>query len=518
MPDWALPAWLRPQDLLSKDAFWSIAPRDLLVRMFVSHATYHGLAAALVTTLYHAAPKWYFKVHRYNELRRVLSLASVWPFLRHQVELLLDLGVAWLVHSRVGCLQATFPSPVHMVTFSRAAVPSMLFPLRYVTPELPMSRSFVSETVSILSMRGFATVFLAGGYELAWFLNYLRRLVTDTETENPGRALPHYGAWLASRVCCAVCVGAVASRVQSAAMRMLILYAWNIVVDGIVVRGLVVAPLLERFAPMTLEGHRYIPDDETVVSRFADDREERSARVLLMNLTAEQMQAAGAFSTQVLCAVHARASVKLEALRVMMYATLLSEGTTNEGVHLEDMDRVASVYQAEDDANGLETHGVDADHRTCAVCIGEFERSEQVATVRSCGHTFHVECVQRWWAQHSNCPVCRKQLLREQSSREGRTESSAAGQDDDDGNAQRDAERATRLSARLYRHFARCRIEPPTLEFGPFENVFYALGKRFGYNHVRMLAALRGDAEIASHSWDMVHMVLTLLFVAPSWN
>lgn len=44
--------------------------------------------------------------------------------------------------------------------------------------------------------------------------------------------------------------------------------------------------------------------------------------------------------------------------------------------------------------------------RICTICQFEFE----IGTLTVCGHQFCKECIQLWWAQHRNCPVCKRHL------------------------------------------------------------------------------------------------------------
>ncbi|CAI8608845.1 unnamed protein product [Vicia faba] len=44
---------------------------------------------------------------------------------------------------------------------------------------------------------------------------------------------------------------------------------------------------------------------------------------------------------------------------------------------------------------------------TCAVCLGDFEEGEELRTMPSCIHSFHVPCIDMWLHSHPNCPVCR---------------------------------------------------------------------------------------------------------------
>ncbi|OEL14598.1 hypothetical protein BAE44_0024383 [Dichanthelium oligosanthes] len=43
----------------------------------------------------------------------------------------------------------------------------------------------------------------------------------------------------------------------------------------------------------------------------------------------------------------------------------------------------------------------------CAVCLSELADGEKVRALPSCGHVFHVECVDAWLRSRTTCPVCR---------------------------------------------------------------------------------------------------------------
>lgn len=58
--------------------------------------------------------------------------------------------------------------------------------------------------------------------------------------------------------------------------------------------------------------------------------------------------------------------------------------------------------------SGLES---DVDRAECAICLGELEEGESVRLLPNCRHAFHVACVDRWFAGHTNCPVCRSPVV-----------------------------------------------------------------------------------------------------------
>ncbi|KAK5090519.1 hypothetical protein LTR05_000692 [Lithohypha guttulata] len=44
--------------------------------------------------------------------------------------------------------------------------------------------------------------------------------------------------------------------------------------------------------------------------------------------------------------------------------------------------------------------------KICIICQFEFE----IGTLTVCGHQFCKECIQMWWSEHRNCPVCKRRL------------------------------------------------------------------------------------------------------------
>lgn len=46
----------------------------------------------------------------------------------------------------------------------------------------------------------------------------------------------------------------------------------------------------------------------------------------------------------------------------------------------------------------------------CSICLAEFEEGEKLRVLPNCNHGFHVECIDRWLASHSSCPICRHSL------------------------------------------------------------------------------------------------------------
>ncbi|KAJ7521657.1 hypothetical protein O6H91_19G062800 [Diphasiastrum complanatum] len=47
----------------------------------------------------------------------------------------------------------------------------------------------------------------------------------------------------------------------------------------------------------------------------------------------------------------------------------------------------------------------------CSVCLTEFGENEKIRLLPSCGHGFHLDCIDMWLFSHSNCPMCRRSVL-----------------------------------------------------------------------------------------------------------
>lgn len=57
--------------------------------------------------------------------------------------------------------------------------------------------------------------------------------------------------------------------------------------------------------------------------------------------------------------------------------------------------------ESEDDGNNTSTA------MECAVCLSTLEDEEMARLLPNCKHTFHAECIDKWFGSHSTCPVCR---------------------------------------------------------------------------------------------------------------
>ena len=47
---------------------------------------------------------------------------------------------------------------------------------------------------------------------------------------------------------------------------------------------------------------------------------------------------------------------------------------------------------------------------SCTICLGDYEEGE-VLRVLPCLHRFHQPCVDPWLAEHTQCPLCKADVM-----------------------------------------------------------------------------------------------------------
>ncbi|KZV21835.1 hypothetical protein F511_13638 [Dorcoceras hygrometricum] len=48
-----------------------------------------------------------------------------------------------------------------------------------------------------------------------------------------------------------------------------------------------------------------------------------------------------------------------------------------------------------------------AEDAQCTICLSEYQEKEVLRIMPSCGHSFHLSCIDTWLRKQSTCPVCR---------------------------------------------------------------------------------------------------------------
>lgn len=46
---------------------------------------------------------------------------------------------------------------------------------------------------------------------------------------------------------------------------------------------------------------------------------------------------------------------------------------------------------------------------SCAICLKNYKEKE-ILTILFCNHSFHKECIKRWFENNNNCPICRQKV------------------------------------------------------------------------------------------------------------
>ncbi|KAL2323273.1 hypothetical protein Fmac_027652 [Flemingia macrophylla] len=53
------------------------------------------------------------------------------------------------------------------------------------------------------------------------------------------------------------------------------------------------------------------------------------------------------------------------------------------------------------------------EEETCAICLEEYKNMDDVGTLKTCGHDYHVGCVKKWLSMKKVCPICKASALPE---------------------------------------------------------------------------------------------------------
>lgn len=48
---------------------------------------------------------------------------------------------------------------------------------------------------------------------------------------------------------------------------------------------------------------------------------------------------------------------------------------------------------------------------TCAICLEEYKNMDDVGTLKTCGHDYHVSCIRKWLSMKNMCPICKASAL-----------------------------------------------------------------------------------------------------------
>ncbi|CAO2839541.1 unnamed protein product [Amaranthus hypochondriacus] len=43
----------------------------------------------------------------------------------------------------------------------------------------------------------------------------------------------------------------------------------------------------------------------------------------------------------------------------------------------------------------------------CVICLEEYEHMDDIGTLKTCGHDYHVSCIKKWLSMKNTCPICK---------------------------------------------------------------------------------------------------------------
>eukprot|EP01080_Neovahlkampfia_damariscottae_P010760 gene10760-3379_t len=78
-----------------------------------------------------------------------------------------------------------------------------------------------------------------------------------------------------------------------------------------------------------------------------------------------------------------------------------SMGNVSRGVQKEDIENSTSKFKLQK---------IPQDDDSCVICCEDFQKNEIVRKL-PCMHLFHCECIDKWFDQSKNCPLCKKDIL-----------------------------------------------------------------------------------------------------------
>ncbi len=65
----------------------------------------------------------------------------------------------------------------------------------------------------------------------------------------------------------------------------------------------------------------------------------------------------------------------------------------------------------EEEISRLDITSYEGDDVQCSICLNNITTGQDVTSL-SCEHTFHSQCIQRWFRRNATCPVCRAEQPR----------------------------------------------------------------------------------------------------------
>jgi ATP-dependent protease Clp ATPase subunit len=85
---------------------------------------------------------------------------------------------------------------------------------------------------------------------------------------------------------------------------------------------------------------------------------------------------------------------------IMVYEDL----TQQQGLSLTEIHQVSELMLNEISSEEEEP-------KICSICQQNLEWDIIIRKINECNHEYHVNCIDRWLVDHTNCPTCRRELV-----------------------------------------------------------------------------------------------------------
>ncbi|CDP05757.1 unnamed protein product [Coffea canephora] len=60
--------------------------------------------------------------------------------------------------------------------------------------------------------------------------------------------------------------------------------------------------------------------------------------------------------------------------------------------------------------HSIETTNPSCHETICAICLTDFKNGDCARMLPTCGHSFHLNCIDEWLNRNGTCPVCRRDI------------------------------------------------------------------------------------------------------------